>query len=758
MSSAPSSRRSSGGAGVHQRRSSASKSGFAHLPPSPATGSSRLSGPLPLPPPFSIPMTQSTSYSQPNSATLSRTPDHPRYSTAVHPPTSSHHSSPSIIAASILRQTRDLDYYDAAESGGAGGGTGGENETWEALRRLDGLGGKAGKGGRRSLGGVSPSRSAAKEGERRRRSSAARDLEGETSAAAAGGGTVVGGVPSPASSSSPFHFSSTPPLPALPTLARPTTEPTSPRRASSSITVATTSGSRDSNTSGTSFSSLAGVGGNTSGTSVSSASVGAGRIVSGGVGGAAGAGRRRGSNGSDYSSSGNSMGEPSTPLELNETGSMGGLIGVLGGEKVPPVPKIPTNFYENYRPTTYDSIGGAGRGTIGLGGNIGEVSGGGYGGTLESPRFGEFGRRPSETSLREPRSPGLNVEQEVGGGKTPPPVALTTAPGRKWSLTNVLGLGGKSPKIDTSETEGFGSGGGGMKGSSSFIDLGYAARMEGGSLGKMESKFSGSSGDIVTLAAAGSREGSLSGRMTGTGFGGKVRQSFRNDKPFSTSTSFSSSMGTRPRTESTSTTSTTTGIVAPPPLIVVPTDNTGTTPARSRSSLLSPRRTPSGIPFFSRKATTPTNVLPEKDKTEKEPSPEGRRSILGLNFLRSTASRREKDKDKSIPRSASSSLSSNSPSVVRRGLVNSDSGNLSEFGARGAKGGSLILRKRGKVSRAMLLHYEGTDRVRRRYRPSRPPLRTLLLRTSRPRRLCPSLARRSSAWTRSRPPPRPPLS
>ncbi|ORY79331.1 hypothetical protein BCR35DRAFT_97550 [Leucosporidium creatinivorum] len=118
------------------RRQSASKSGFAHLPPSPAapvaTQALANTG-VPIIP-FTLPTTTTTAASTSTTAaqpphTPGRTPDMARLSHH------SHHSSPSIIAASILRQTRDPEGRDIDMDVAAAADEG----TAEALRKLDGL-------------------------------------------------------------------------------------------------------------------------------------------------------------------------------------------------------------------------------------------------------------------------------------------------------------------------------------------------------------------------------------------------------------------------------------------------------------------------------------------------------------------------------------------------------------------------------------------------------------------------------------------
>lgn len=150
-----------------------------------------------------------------------------------------------------------------------------------------------------------------------------------------------------------------------------------------------------------------------------------------------------------------------------------------------------------------------------------------------------------------------------------------------------------------------------------------------------------------------------------------------------------------------------------------------TSPGRSRSSLLSPRRTPSGIPFFSRKSsnhattaagTSDSPALPSSPKSTHSGSQEdrglektGRKSILGINlFHRSSARKSISLKQGEViplsPKLPKEYQSSTAASVLS---PRSDE-NVSEFGVRpsndskrssvSAKASSFMGRKRGKVS------------------------------------------------------------
>ena len=609
-------------------------------------------------------MPTTTSQSQPTTA-LPRTPDLARHSFSHS--NLGHHSSPSVIAASILRQTRDLelDGLDAST----------DNGTSEALRKLDGLGpsssprlskvmpssSSGGSGRSRTASremGLSPSRLSVKDGDeaRRRRTrssegglvggdarkSPSTTLDSASSSPALGSTSPT--TPLSPSSTSQISRSPLPPVPApqhsrhsvqtrSPSIAHdlpfPSASPFKRESSSSTNAGASTSAteSRDS----------------TSGTSFSGSSIGGSNVARSNK-------NRRGSIGSDVSSI-NSAGDAAI-MRLDPAENRDGFEAAV----IPPVPPIPKD-YESYRPSADSSTSNY----------------------ANSPRFGPV-RMNSETSslaesARSPRSSELDVS--FGGastGKTPP---------RKWSISGAFGKS-KSPKISSSN----------IKESVSYSDLSSSVSQPRPRLASVSSHLSdpwyprrlaGSTNDIAGLASNGSAPRSPVSATSPSGLGARVRQSLRTDKA-------STSEVPRTRTSSISSGGTATnprGSVSEPTPSVV-----AISPGRSRSSLLSPRRTPSGIPFFSRKSSS-NNVVglasPSVDKAL--PSPEGRRSILGLNFLRSTASRREKEKPLPV---ATVLKRSGGPSTLP--IRTSES--VGEFGTRASAGSTIItpLRKRGKVS------------------------------------------------------------
>lgn len=660
----------------HSRRASASKSGFAHLPPSPATTSTtqRLSTSAAVPRTSttalpSQPPPSTTSQSQPNTA-LPRTPDLARHSFPH--PNHGHHSSPSVIAASILRQTRDLelDGVDAST----------DNGTSEALRKLDGLGpassprlskvipssSSAGSGRSRTASretGLSPSRLSVKEGDdarrRRTRSSDVGLVAGDarkspaTTLDSASSSPALGST-SPTTPLSPLSASHTSrsPLPPLPPAQLPLSRHSSQTRSPSiayDVPFPSVSpfkrGSSSSTNAGASTSATTDSRDSTSGTSLSGSSIGGSNVARSNK-------NRRGSVGSDVSSI-NSAGDAAI-MRLDPAENRDGFEAAF----IPPVPPIPKD-YESYRPAT-------------------DASSSTY---ASSPRFGPVRMNSETSSLAESaRSPRLSeLDTSFGGqstGKTPP---------RKWSISGAFGKS-KSPKASS------------IKESVSYSDLSSSMSQPRPRLASVSSHLSdpwyprrlaGSTNDIAGLASNGSTSRSPVAAPSPSGLGSRVRQSLRTEKQSTTEiprtrTSSISSGGTATNQHASDST---------PSVVAI-------SPGRSRSSLLSPRRTPSGIPFFSRKSSS-NNVVglasPSGDKAL--PSPEGRRSILGLNFLRSTASRREKEKSTPtavLKRSTGPSTLPNkaSESVGEFGT------RVGEFGTRGATGSTIItpLRKRGKVS------------------------------------------------------------
>lgn len=703
------------------RRQSASKSGFAHLPPSPAASSvaqafaaSTSSAPsLPEPPSFSSQLPPSPAAPQTPSASTpgnpistGRTPDMARLSHH------SHHSSPSVIAASILRQTRDLEPGVDMDTAAAA-----DEGTAEALRKLDGLSSPRMSRVYSSGTGVVPgtgsrSRTTSRSGDpgtppaalarhdstesktkRRTRSSTGGSVgalpkeiesamlggtEGRSSSSrsqqplslSVGGSPAAPAVPSPTflSGASTVQLPRSPLSPSMntpghaspsagrtPSQTRPTSGATfdvpfpttsSPfKRASSSSTNLTA---------GTST-SLSGSHDSTSGMSFSNSSFATTVARSSSFK------NRRGSVSSDMSST-QSVGEGSAlRAELSDSAGEGEL-----ARDIPPVPPIPKDW-ETYRPSPSAASTSSAQNSP----------------RFDAPRFDAGSRRPSEassyaesTTLLSPRAaemePSLSSNSISSLGRAP----------RKWSISNAFSKS-RSPKPSSS-----------VKESSSYTDLLEASQRDRKtSFGSHMSepgfprRMAASTNDIVGLA-----NGTDSSSMRSLG-----RSSIRSDKHASTiaraRTSSQSSSSTA-RTSTTAAPLTSVSMAATPSVVT-------TSPGRSRSSLLSPRRTPSGIPFFSRKSSTGSVTTPspnpEKEKHDSSPPDEksGRKSILGLNFLRNSTSRRG-DKDKAPPSPVFKRQTMSSVPVTKPDTRIAD-----EFGRRAsvaAKTSSLMAtRKRGKV-------------------------------------------------------------
>ncbi|GAA5874038.1 hypothetical protein JCM1840_006126 [Sporobolomyces johnsonii] len=680
---------------IKHRRQSASKSSFAHLPPSPAaatashvfsaSGSSTAPAVPPIaphnvPPASAAPPLSSSTQSTPSG----RTPDHARLSRhSFH----SHHSSPSIIAASILRQTRDLEGVDIDIEQAAAVDEG----TAEALRKLDGL--SSPKMTRIASGGTTPEsrsrkssrgpiemppnpRRDSEEKDRRR----TRSSTGSVAASLAKDGgdalsvestpsrrTSASVSPAPALPST-SAFASPPPQPALAKspLASSTSQMSSSQMSSASTTrppstrVPSASGyevpfpsvspfkrgssSSASMTAGTSP-SASGSHDSTSATSLATRS--------------AASKARRGSVSSDVSSvHSGTDGRPG----LDRADSIAELDQV---RDIPPVPPLPKDW-ETYRPTT--------------GGTPAPASSAPY-----SPRLDAEARRPSvassfaESTQYSPRAPTMELSSSRDS------VAAKEPSGRrKWSISSAFHKASKSPKTSA------------IKESSSHGDL-HAHREtttsfshQLGSDRPLPRRMAASTNDIVGLVGVEDEPQPLSASSTGS----LGRSSIRSEKV--------STFSARTRTSSQSSSSTTRTAGQHPAGSLPPPSVVATSPGRSRSSLINPRRTPSGIPFFSRKtsygepsAATPS---PNLDKGEMPSTEErsGRKSILGLNFLRSGGSKRDKDKAPQSPPSAKRSTFSSSTS-----LRASDAGMTDEFGRRASlatpKTTGLLTRKRGKT-------------------------------------------------------------
>ncbi|GAA5905579.1 uncharacterized protein JCM6883_005375 [Sporobolomyces salmoneus] len=676
-------------ASAKHRRQSASKSSFAHLPPSPAaatassshslssstaslppsTGTSTSSTRAFPPPPSSAPLPSSSQHSTPST----RTPEHSRHSRhSFH----SHHSSPSLVAASILRHTRDLEGIDLEIEKAAAVDEG----TAEALRKLDGLSspkmariasgssatGFAGEPrSRKSSRGLSDVAAGVRKDslgeDRTRRRTRSSLAEGTDSFTADTSSTTTPGNSSPAlppksplANSTSSSSTSRPDPQRVPSYEVPFPSAGSPYKrgssSSASYTLATSSsatGSHDS-TSGTSFASRSGA-----------------------------SKARRSSGGSDISSV--HSGVEGRPGGVERTDSAGEGDHLRG---IPPVPPLPKDW-ETYRPTPSGNAAGPPL-SASTATTTSSIS-------FPSPRPDYDVRRPSfasslENSFRS--SPRMPSSEEGHGskelGKVPTPTGR-----RKWSISSAFHKASKSPKPGSS----------GMKESSSFNDLQASSQRDrksstfGPRLGlgegssQLPKRMASSTSDIASLASSKSEYS-----LNTTGSLG--RNSIRSDKASMIArarTSSQSSSGTA-RTANQQLASSTMST----PAVVT------TSPGRSRSSLINPRRTPSGIPFFSRKSSnnsiepTSTNVtpLPNSDKSPGEEK-NGRKSILGLNFLRSGGSKRDKDKSALSP-PVSTNRSTFSTSTSSSSLSGNSFG-TDEFGRRASKPSDLLTRKRGKT-------------------------------------------------------------
>ncbi|GJN87355.1 hypothetical protein Rhopal_000304-T1 [Rhodotorula paludigena] len=727
--------------GKHLRRQSTGKASFAHLPPSPAASSSShvftaqpsADGSVPaLPPLAAFPPSPSHAHSSsaappmPTStaSTPGRTPDHSRLSRhSFH----SHHSSPSVVAASILRQTRDLEGVDLDIDKAAAIDEG----TAAALAKLDGLsprlsrlstgGGGSGfeqpqprsrKSSRNTSDMPANSRRDSSQSAKRRArnsmgesiaSTAAREADPGAAAGGSGGNSRVASrsgspVPPPPALPSPSALSA-------PTFASPGKSPLSSSVAQMPSTVRTSSQNRlasstasapvdvpfpatspwkrgsSSSTSMTAGTSTSATGSHdsTSATSFATRSPASKH--------------RRSSAGSDVSSV-HSGGDGRPALDRTLSGEE-----VARAAGIPPVPPLPKDW-ETYRPTT-----SATSATMA---------------SQPSPRFFDSeSRRPSDTStaMAAPSSaalqaPPMSVSRTTsssgrstqGESQLPVPTSATSTGSsrRKWSISHAFHKATKSPKASS-------SGFSGVKESSSFTDLQSAAgrRLRTTSFGQsgLPRRLAASTNNLSTLADA-SDPLQPSGTAATTGSLG--RSSMRNGQ-------IPTFMRQRTPSQSSSSTARTAQWASqaggssgsasmPPPSVVT------TSPGRSRSSVINPRRTPSGIPFFSRKssnassdvsATTPSPNL-DSGEPFRTPSSEdkgsGRKSILGLNFLRSGSSKREKEKGLLSPPSASRSTFS---SATTLSTSSQPAANFDEFGRRASlatpKTASSLMRKRGKT-------------------------------------------------------------
>ncbi|KAK4051852.1 serine/threonine protein kinase, CMGC, dual-specificity [Microbotryomycetes sp. JL201] len=598
------------------RRHSAGRNSFAHLPPSPAAPPTYLFSQEPPPP---LPST--TNVAAPSAhSTPGKSADSMRHARQ------SHQSSPSIIAASILKHSREAEgsHVDIESAAAVDEGTA------EALRKLDGLSSPRMSKVSSSTGSAPPAASRSRNHSRasdpstppalpRRDSEEAKSkrkgrssvvtpslVSAKDSLRVHGDGLKsstlsVGGTSSAGSSPAIPQLSPSSPgyVPRSPLATSPAAAEVSPK--------APPAGSRPSSSgndggsfvrspplkrgSASSTSVMTGVSASMTGSHdspyASSITSTTNRSTS--------TKNRRGSIGSDISSL-HSWADASQPrFERQDSGGPDADV----GSDIPPVPPLPKDL-ESFRqlPTAASTT------SLNL---------------YTSPKLAH---PHTEPGIYDAGSTLSSTCAEV------PPQASRHAP-RKWSISSAFHRAAKSPKTPA------------FPESASFTELASVGRDRKSSFhGHLSDarRMVSSSNDIVGLAAGLDR-----GR-----------------EPRSRTTSQSSSS-----TSKTAATTATPAVVA-------------TSPGRSRSSLLNPRRTPSGIPFFSRKNSSPnvgatqTPVQPTEDAASDDRS--GRKSILGLGFLRPSSSRKEK----SSPSLKSGSMSSNS---TKSPSVYNGSG-FDEFGAK----------------------------------------------------------------------------
>lgn len=378
---------------------------------------------------------------------------------------------------------------------------------------------------------------------------------------------------------------------------------------------------------------------------------------------------RRSSAGSDASSA-HSGADPRPGVERMDSAGEGDQL-----QGIPPVPPLPKDW-ETYRPTASTTSAPLSASTATTVSSI----------SFPSPKPEYDVRRPSlasslENSFRSsPRAPPMESNTSKEGSKE----ATSSNSRRKWSISSAFHKASKSPKST-----------GGIKESSSFSDLqapsqrdrkaSFGPRLGLGEGTQLPKRMASSTSDIASLASSRSEYS-----QSGTGSIG--RNSIRSER---------ASITARTRTSSQSSTNTARMANSQPASQVATPAVVTTSPGRSRSSLINPRRTPSSIPFFSRKTSHST----ESSNKSTTPSPNiekgsaedrsGRKSILGLNFLRSSTSKRDKDKSP-IMASTSSKLPTVTNSLSSSNL-HSDSLRTDEFGRRAGEPSDALTRKRGKV-------------------------------------------------------------
>ncbi|GAA5898348.1 hypothetical protein JCM8208_006953 [Rhodotorula glutinis] len=707
------------------RRQSSGKATFAHLPPSPAASNASHvfaaqldSGDVPTVPPLaafpSSPAAPPHVPPAPTSSTTTpgRTPDHARLSRhSFH----SHHSSPSIVAASILRHTREVEGVDVDIERAAAVDEG----TAAALAKLDGLSSprmsrissttapalgpgasepRSRKTSRTAAGDLAASTSSRRDSSQSSAKRRVRTSTGDSSAATRDGdlssaansrtaSRAASPVPPPPALPSPSLHAATKSLLSASSSSMPPTSTTSRVAAQNRLASSTQSAPVDVPFPASSSPFKRGSSSSATGTSVSAVGSHDSTSATSFATRSPASKYRRSSAGSDVSSI-HSAGDGRPALDRNASAES-----VSRAGDIPPVPPLPKDW-ETYRPAASATA------TQGQGSPRVEASAAHGGHGLQAPPL---------TATRTTSSSSRST-----AGESAVPVATTASGGsgrRKWSISSAFHKATRSPKAQQSPSMASSSG---VKESTSFGDLQSAAgkrmRTTSFSQSNLPRRLAASTSNLSSMSDSSSMPPPALHGSSVHSAGSLGRNSLRGGAqvpPF-----------LRQRTSSQSSSSTTrtaqrngqggddTTTMAPPAVVT-------TSPGRSRSSLINPRRTPSsGIPFFSRKgsnsdvsATTPS---PNPDAGEPFSTPSssdkggsgGRKSILGLNFLRSGGSKRDKEKGMLSPPSSarstfsSSTSASSSPAAARQ--VEAD-----EFGRRASlatpKRSGSLLRKRGKT-------------------------------------------------------------
>ncbi|KAK4058399.1 serine/threonine protein kinase, CMGC, dual-specificity [Microbotryomycetes sp. JL221] len=657
------------------RRHSTSKASFAHLPPSPAAPSSYLLGSNEQPPPLPTTGSFQTLNQVVSTPSIHSTPGKTTDSAARYV-RQSHQSSPSLIAASILKHSRENDggHLDVESTAAVDQGTA------EALRKLDGLSSprlskiaagstassnsQQGNASSSAPNTVSRSRNASRASNpttppamprrdsgdevkstsrRRARNSIAgpstrdslrpqqqqqQDSFRSTGMSSAGGSSSAGSSPaiphhSPTIASqvqrSPLssHSQASPHIPQL------SSRPGSSHNDSMNAVQSTLNRASASSSSVQTGMSTSNVG--------SQDSTSATSFMSGTNRSSFSSKNRRGSIGSDGSSIHSWGAVDGVFAPRFERQDSGGAIDGESASDIPPVPPLPKDL-DSFRqlPTAA---------------SMSSIS------AYSSPRIDAATDHQRQIE-RQPSRDVRNFEQSNAVEHEPPHHQTRHVP-RKWSISGAFSRSGKSPKSPA------------LPESASFSELPGVSR-------ERKSSFGGHLSDVKRMVSSSNDIVGLAG-----GHENKHRESR------SRTTSQSSSSTTK-------TSNTTTNHNITTPAVIT------TSPGRSRSSLLNPRRTPSGIPFFSRKnSSSSSNALPQtpaQQTVEDVVSTDdrsGRKSILGLGFLRPGSSKREKSstslKSGSMSSSSAASTSNRSPST----------NNLAGFDEFGAK---VVVESPGKAS------------------------------------------------------------